>query len=622
MIRLLSILFFMYFTSNLFGEGTKELRPTATDSGSVELNDGSRPFALESNSDPLHRLYIHINSTTENIYFGFQAADKIAGDGTFLIKDPSGTVVYPRTNIPVVAGAGYIANYSQAVAGPMIAGSPATGYNPLTFTPTTTGDYYIEFTTKIASYYFNLFDITVVNASNQPILGRLWSNAWDLSTRGGEGFKFNGTFYVYTADKYTTSVFFNQMEPYGFVVSCNSRGTQNSGNALIDRQSVDSNNTYPEYKIFLNEPDPNVYTSASIPSMIEDLSVIGSPITGSPVKFFLNMSKSGLVEIFLDLDGVSGYQAGNKDVVLVKNIVAGGDTIVWNGKDFAGAYVTQSVSVGITSRFSTGVTHLPIYDAEYHKKGYIVNRITPSASRAAVYWDDTKLAGGTINLSGASGDTDGHNWTANYGDKRTMNTWWNGYENENLKSFTFTMDGTYLPIELLHFTSLINNKKIQLDWQTASETNNDYFEILRSANGSNWEMLGKIKGAGNSTVTNQYNFIDQKPLLGLSYYRLKQVDFDGIFSHSSIISISNDPYTINKSSLSSYPNPAVNSITVELGNEFATDIEILTVTGKNVTKHITILKSENSTFSIDISNLENGTYILNINGDSNLFVKK
>jgi hypothetical protein len=617
-----SILFVSWIYSNALAEGTAQLRPTSADYGNVQVNDVGRPFALESNNDSLHRLYIHIKSTTEKIYFGFQPKDKTSGHGTFRIKDPSGTIVYARTNVPVAAGSGYINTYAEAITGPKIGGLPSGGYSPLSLIPSTTGDYYIEFTTTLAAaYHFDLFDITVVNNSNQPIPGRLWSYAWDLNTQGALN-TFNGTMYVYTIDKYITSVYFNGIQPYGFVVSCNSKGTKNTGNSFTDRQSVKGNSTYPEFKVFLSKPDTTVYTQAVIPTMIEDLSVIGSPITGSPVQFYLNMNKSGTVELFLDLDGVSGYQAGNKDVVIVKTIKAGGDTIVWDGKDARGTFVVQHVTVGVTSRFATGVTHLPIYDPEYNANGFIVNRVTPNASRAAVYWDDTQF-GGTVNFTGASGNNDGHNFpdtTGGYGNNRTINTWWNGFENDNLKSFSFAMDGTFLPISLISFSSLICGTAVLLEWQTASETNNDYFELQRSLDGTIWETFAKVKGAVNSNFVINYSYLDDKPLKGTSYYRLKQVDKNGNYTFSIVLSVKYR--VIETKTIRIFPNPALNSITAEIGKNEEIEIQIVSIQGLNVINNLNIKKNDDSTIFIDISNLETGTYILKINGDVNIFVKQ
>ena len=94
-----------------------------------------------------------------------------------------------------------------------------------------------------------------------------------------------------------------------------------------------------------------------------------------------------------------------------------------------------------------------------------------------------------------------------------------------------------LPVELLSFTAIRRNDNVQLKWQTASETNNDFFNIERSEDGRHWQTLGKMDGAGNSSETLAYTWTDQSPLRGLSYYRLKQVDFDGRYAYSWVRSV-------------------------------------------------------------------------------------
>lgn len=85
-----------------------------------------------------------------------------------------------------------------------------------------------------------------------------------------------------------------------------------------------------------------------------------------------------------------------------------------------------------------------------------------------------------------------------------------------------------LPIELLHFGASANAQgMVQCLWATASEINNDYFALERSADGFHWESVEKITGAGFSNTALQYQHTDARPLLGQSYYRLRQVDFDG-----------------------------------------------------------------------------------------------
>lgn len=95
-----------------------------------------------------------------------------------------------------------------------------------------------------------------------------------------------------------------------------------------------------------------------------------------------------------------------------------------------------------------------------------------------------------------------------------------------------------LPIELIYFEARLMNNQVQLNWQTASETNNDLFTIERSADGLNWDQIMYVDGAGNSSETLQYTAIDKQPLAGTSYYRLRQTDHDGSSEISSVETIS------------------------------------------------------------------------------------
>lgn len=89
-----------------------------------------------------------------------------------------------------------------------------------------------------------------------------------------------------------------------------------------------------------------------------------------------------------------------------------------------------------------------------------------------------------------------------------------------------------LPIELLSFDAEPVNHTVNLTWQTASETNNDYFTVERSRDGNTVESIDTIDGAGNSTTLIDYQTTDPLPFDGSSYYRLKQVDFNGHFTYS------------------------------------------------------------------------------------------
>ena len=117
-----------------------------------------------------------------------------------------------------------------------------------------------------------------------------------------------------------------------------------------------------------------------------------------------------------------------------------------------------------------------------------------------------------------------------------------------------------LPIELLYFKAEKSDRSSLLTWSTATELNNSHFTVERSSNGVDWEVLETIKGAGNSLKKINYEYRDKKPLPSINYYRLKQTDFDGIFSYSNTEYIEYG----SEGSINSiiYPNPTVKDITV------------------------------------------------------------
>lgn len=113
-----------------------------------------------------------------------------------------------------------------------------------------------------------------------------------------------------------------------------------------------------------------------------------------------------------------------------------------------------------------------------------------------------------------------------------------------------------LPVDQLFFSAkyIQNDTKVVLMWTTASEQNNDYYTIERTIDGVHFENIGSIGGGGNSTSLLNYTIFDNNPIEGISYYRLKQTDYDGntIYSELESILIESDQ-TIN---ISIYPNPS------------------------------------------------------------------
>lgn len=109
-----------------------------------------------------------------------------------------------------------------------------------------------------------------------------------------------------------------------------------------------------------------------------------------------------------------------------------------------------------------------------------------------------------------------------------------------------------LPITLLKFDAQSNEQHIVLNWSTASELNFDYFDVERSADATDFTSIGKVTGHGTSNVRNDYSLIDEKPLIGKNYYRLKSVDFDNYTEYFKVLAVD---FSGEKSFLIS-PNPS------------------------------------------------------------------
>jgi hypothetical protein len=120
-----------------------------------------------------------------------------------------------------------------------------------------------------------------------------------------------------------------------------------------------------------------------------------------------------------------------------------------------------------------------------------------------------------------------------------------------------------LPVSFLYFKATAAPNGVQTEWGTAEETNNDYFTIEKSADGEIFTEVGRVKGKGNTNLEQQYSFTDFNPYYGLSYYRLKQTDFDGKFTYLKVVTVQYDYHA--SATLSAYPNPFNGKkITVEL----------------------------------------------------------
>ena len=154
---------------------------------------------------------------------------------------------------------------------------------------------------------------------------------------------------------------------------------------------------------------------------------------------------------------------------------------------------------------------------------------------------------------------------------------------------------------------------------TLSEQNNAQFIVERSADGIQYNAIGTISGAGNTLETMNYNFIDENPIEGLNYYRLKQVDFDGAFSCGAVKSI----FMSSKAhDIQILPSVAHSNISIMgIPNNVETQLDIIQLSTGCIVKSIAV---QGDTFdeNISVSNFVPGTYVVRMLSDREVIVKR
>ncbi|MCX6306296.1 MAG: hypothetical protein NT040_15130 [Bacteroidetes bacterium] len=456
-------MFLFFLPSTCFSEGTKQLRPLATDSGALRITtSGLRSFATYA-AQSNYRLYIHISNEFESILFGLRT-----WDGTtvsYMLKNPSGVTVLSGACPNAPADSGYIPNYTKACIGPFFTSG---GFHPIKYKVPAggpTGDYYIQFSGAVD---FDLFDFQVVTGTSavtvavpaDAINGRLYSQGWQFWATLAQGGpnpspagSFSGKLFVYSDDGIVTSCQYKDAHVGQFSMFCNPYGCLNTGNFTTDCQSKNTNTSsaFPgiaQYKIFLNNPDaiayPDGFYGALVgqPAYPKIESDQAYPLCSGRKIIYIDVNKAGNVDIKITLP----YGSPATDVYFNGIVVTPGiNQVPWDGKDGNGNMVPDGTLVSIHITYVNGLTNLPLWDIEANPKGFEITLIrppNPSGESPNSFWDDTQLTVGTggqpcaapptgSNFTGcAPGSITGipgcHPWETSSTEchDKMINTWW------------------------------------------------------------------------------------------------------------------------------------------------------------------------------------------------------
>ncbi|MBK7630479.1 MAG: T9SS type A sorting domain-containing protein [Ignavibacteriales bacterium] len=198
--------------------------------------------------------------------------------------------------------------------------------------------------------------------------------------------------------------------------------------------------------------------------------------------------------------------------------------------------------------------------------------------------------------------------------------------NYRVKAYNVTGSSAYsnvaqvsVPVELTSFTANLNSGKVNLIWQTATETNNSGFNIERkNIESSKWNSIGFVNGKGTTTEQQNYSFVDENVSAGKYLYRLKQIDFNGMFEYSNEIEVvvnAPDNFSLNQN----YPNPFNPSTTIEfqLPKESFVTLKVYNILGKEVASLVNEQKPAGvHKVNFDASEMPSGMYIYKISTGS------
>ncbi|KXX70713.1 hypothetical protein AVL50_07825 [Flammeovirga sp. SJP92] len=182
---------------------------------------------------------------------------------------------------------------------------------------------------------------------------------------------------------------------------------------------------------------------------------------------------------------------------------------------------------------------------------------------------------------------------------------------------------TELPVELIEFNAYAEEEQVRLDWSTASEENNDEFEVQRSLEGKSWNSIGLIQGAGNSNVRLDYEFFDTNPVMNqITYYRLIQRDFDGTETVYEPVQV----YMEGKTSVADiavYPNPTQGEKVNLLLKSWTGEVEIglFNTLGYKVLEETWTYEDSQLT-ELEVNNLPRGVYLLRLKSGKTIKSKR
>ncbi len=176
--------------------------------------------------------------------------------------------------------------------------------------------------------------------------------------------------------------------------------------------------------------------------------------------------------------------------------------------------------------------------------------------------------------------------------------------------------GNALPVELVSFEGMESGNEISLSWSTASEENSSHFEVQKSSNGFDWEVIGEVKSHENSTDMNYYVFNDGAVSNEVNYYRLRMVDLDETFEYSEMVVVRMEVAIARElMEVTVFPNPTVDVLKLDFKGASSSELNIRVLNEAGNTMYAS---SGSEVNNIDVSQYATGTYFLVVDNGTDL----
>ncbi len=344
------------------------------------------------------------------------------------------------------------------------------------------------------------------------------------------------------------------------------------------------------------------------------------------------------------IDGTYGQQ-GNPNDSLVFRLMGNKDMhkVAIHGLSYANTFQVNYHEKNPTNQFNNQMASGSNLNFVSVDEYWTIDKTTNNSTNCKVtlFWDnntpshignisqDTNLVVAHYNKSSQKWENEGHsNLKGNLNGQGSITS--KGVSSFSPYTYGSKSSNSPLPVELIAFKVNQLKDRAKLTWKTASETNNSHFEVQKSQEGNEFTKIGKVEGSGTVIREQAYQFIDNEPNSGTSYYRLKQVDHDGSYEYSVVKAmkweerkndVNNSWVKINDIS----PNPFNNSFKVNyhLKEAGAVKISMRNMQGSIMFEKNLKGKSGPNTYRYDNDQqLSRGTYILALNGGGERVTKK